>query len=124
MSASDLVDNIVTMRPFIPARDFAKCVKFYETLGFHIHPLGDNLAECHIGPHAFLLQHFDVQEFCENYMMHIFVKDLDAWWAQIESLKLTESFGVRVIPPRQEPWGLRVAYINDPSNVLWHFAED
>jgi len=25
--------------------------------------------------------------------------------------------------PKLEPWGLTVAYVFDPSGVLWHFAE-
>ncbi len=124
MYAEHLIPSIHMMRPFIPARDYALSFKFYDTLGFHMHPEGDALASCHLGPYGFLLQHFDVKEFCENYMMHMLVTDLDAWWTHIDSLKLTETFGVRVIPPRQEPWGLRVAYVNDPSDVLWHFAEE
>jgi uncharacterized glyoxalase superfamily protein PhnB len=25
--------------------------------------------------------------------------------------------------PAMQPWGLRVAYVVDPSGVLWHVAE-
>ena len=26
-------------------------------------------------------------------------------------------------PPTMQPWGLRIAYVIDPSGVLWHVAE-
>jgi hypothetical protein len=33
-------------------------------------------------------------------------------------------FGVKApAPPRAEPWGLTIAYVFDPSGVLWHFAQ-
>ena len=28
------------------------------------------------------------------------------------------------VAPRAESWGLTVAYVFDPSGVLWHFAQD
>jgi uncharacterized glyoxalase superfamily protein PhnB len=57
-------------------------------------------------------------------MMQLMVDDLDMWWAHIESLDLTKRFGVPAPkPPAVQPWGLRVAYVVDPSGVLWHIAE-
>jgi len=52
-------------------------------------------------------------------MMQLMVDDLDAWWTHIERLDLAAAFGVP--PPRApaiQPWGLRVAYVMDPSGVL------
>ena len=52
------------------------------------------------------------------------VDDLDAWWAHVESLELSKQFGVP--PPKApavQPWGLRVAYVVNPSGVLWHVAQ-
>jgi uncharacterized glyoxalase superfamily protein PhnB len=57
-------------------------------------------------------------------MMQLMVDDLDAWWHHIIALDLPVKFGVR--PPKApalQPWGLRVAYVFDPSGVLWHIAE-
>ncbi|MBA4388639.1 MAG: hypothetical protein C0404_11710 [Verrucomicrobia bacterium] len=37
---------------------------------------------------------------------------------------LPTRFGVPVPkPPEDQPWGLRVAYVIDPSGVLWHVAQ-
>ncbi len=57
-------------------------------------------------------------------MMQLMVDDLDAWWAHLESLDLPNSFGTTLLrPPAMQPWGLRVAYVADPSGILWHIAQ-
>jgi hypothetical protein len=121
--------GIIALRPFVPARDHARSRAFYEALGFEAFPLGEQMTSFHVGNQpgafAFLLQQFDVKEFAENYMMHLLVDDLDAWWTHIDGLSLDTRFAVR--PPRMpklEPWGLRVCYVWDPSEVLWHFAAE
>lgn len=56
-------------------------------------------------------------------MMHMPVSNPDQWWARISALGLESRYDIRVpIPPRLEPW-TRVAYVFDPSGILWHFAE-
>jgi catechol 2,3-dioxygenase-like lactoylglutathione lyase family enzyme len=117
------------MRPFLPAKDFSESSHFYEALGFQVRPLGDKVAQVQLGdtPGAFcfLLQDFYAKDFAENFMMHLLVDDLDAWWGHIASLRLEERFGVRAPrPPRLESWGLRIAYVFDPSGVLWHIASE
>ncbi len=77
-----------------------------------------------MGTHAFLLQDYFVQQWAENCVMHMSVDDVEAWWSFIASLELSERYGVqRPRVPRMECWGLKVAYVFDPSDVLWHIAE-
>jgi len=119
-----LIPGIRAFRPFLPARDYETSLRFYETLGFEAYPLGSTLAELSLGPHAFLLQGYYVKEWAENTVMHVLVKDVHAWWQHIASLDLVGRFGVSPpAAPRAESWGLTVAYVFDPSGVLWHFAE-
>ena len=121
---TSLVAEIRAFRPFLPAKEFEKSLRFYKTMGFEAYPLGETLAELRLGSHAFLLQGYYVKEWAENTVMHVLVKDLDAWWRHIDSLGLARQFGVSPpSPPKVEPWGLTVAYIFDPSGVLWHFAQ-
>ena len=123
-AVTNLVPTIRAFRPFLPARDFQTSLRFYEALGFEAYPLGETLAEMNLGPHAFLLQGHYTKEWAENTVMHILVTDLQAWWRHIEALDLANRFGVSPpSAPRPEPWGLTVAYVTDPSGVLWHFAE-
>ena len=65
-----------------------------------------------------------IKEWAENSMMHVLVRDVEAWWQHISSLDLANRFGVSAPePPRIESWGLTVIYVFDPAGVLWHFAE-
>ena len=110
-------------RPFMPARDFDLSKRFYETLGFE-KVLDSEVAIFNVGSGGFILQRYYHKEWAENLMMQLMVDDLDQWWEYIVSLELAKQFGVT--PPKapaMQPWGLRVAYVYDPSGVLWHVAE-
>jgi hypothetical protein len=119
-----LVADIRAFRPFLPAKDFEKSLRFYKAIGFEAYLLGETMAELRLGDHAFLLQGYYVKEWAENMVMHVLVEDVDAWWRHIDSLGLNRQFDVSSPgPPKAEPWGLTVAYVFDPSGVLWHFAQ-
>jgi len=121
---SDSTPDVLALRPFVPATDYQTSFRFYVDLGFTPHPLGDQLASMQLGPFAFLLQDYYAEGFAGNFMMHLLVKDLDAWWTRIAALDLAAKYGVRPpTPPAMQPWGLRVAYGVDPSGVLWHIAQ-
>lgn len=109
-------------RPFLPAKDFARSRAFYEALGFS-KLLDGEVAIFAVGETSFILQNYYQQAWAENFMMQLLVDDLDAWWAHIQALDLPGRFGVAPPKaPQMQPWGLRVAYVTDPSGVLWHFA--
>ena len=111
-------------RPFLPARDFALSKRFYEALGFEMLLDAADVAIFRIGRGEFLLQRYYQKDWAENFMMQLMVDDLDAWWHHILSLDLPANFGVAAPkPPALQPWGLRLAYVTDPSGVLWHVAE-
>ena len=110
-------------RPFMPAKDYDLCKRFYETLGFE-KVLDGEVAIFNAGSGGFILQRYYQKEWAENFMMQLMVDDLDAWWAHLNTLNLAATFGVP--PPKapaMQPWGLRVAYVIDPSGVLWHVAQ-
>ena len=111
------------MRPFLPARDFALSKRFYETLGFE-KVLDSEVAIFNAGSSGFILQNYYQKEWAENFMMQLMVDDLDAWWEHIVALDLPGQFGVAAPKaPAMQPWGLRIAYLTDPSGVLWHIAQ-
>ncbi|HLH11045.1 MAG TPA: glyoxalase [Methylovirgula sp.] len=123
-SITHLIPEIRAFRPFLPAKDYKTSLAFYQAIGFEAYPLGGTLAELSLGTHAFLLQGYYVKEWAENTMMHVLVGDVARWWRHISSLDLAGRFGVSPpAAPKIEPWGLTVAYVFDPSGVLWHFAE-
>ena len=125
MSNTPAVPEVVALRPFVPAKDFETSMRFYAEFGFKVFRLGDGLASMHLGPFAFLLQKYDVEGFASNFMMHLLVTDVDAWWTRINGLDLATRYGVQApAAPKLQPWGLVVAYVFDPSGVLWHVAAE
>lgn len=124
MGIDELTRSITDFRTFLPAKDFETSKRFYSDLGFELRSLGPDLAHVGLGPHAFLLQAYYVKEWAENFMMHVVVTNLNGWWEHIASLDLESRYSVRPPrPPKLERWGLNVAYVFDPTGVLWHFAE-
>ncbi len=112
-----------SVRAFIPAKDYDSSKAFYETLGFK-KLLDSDVAIFGLGSTAFILQRHYHKEWAKNCMMQIMVDDLDTWWKHIETLDLPMAFGVQAPrAPTMQPWGLRVAYVFDPSGVLWHIAQ-
>ncbi len=110
-------------RPFLPTKDFELSKRFYEALGF-TKVLDGDVAIFRLGASSLILQKHFQKEWAENCMMQMMVDDLDVWWGHISSLNLPEQFGVRAPkPPAIQPWGLRIAYVTDPSGVLWHIAQ-
>lgn len=124
MSAS-ISEDVVALRPFVPAKDFETSFRFYVDLGFTGCRISDDLASMELGPFAFLLQNFHAEGFAENFMMHLLVNDLDSWWRRIEGLDLASRYPVKPpSPPALQPWGLTVVYVFDPTGVLWHVAQN
>ena len=110
-------------RPFIPAKDFNLSKKFYEAIGFE-KLLDGEVVIFGAGSGGFILQNYYQKEWAENFMMQLMVDDLDAWWEHISALDLPGKFGVpQPKAPAVQPWGLRIAYVVDPSGVLWHIAQ-
>src|SRR6185369_12584755 len=103
------------VRPFIPAKEFDLSKRFYEALGFE-KVLDSDVAIFNVGSGGFILQNYYQKEWAENFMMQLMVEDLDAWWEHITALDLPGRFGVQSPKaPAMQPWGLRIAYIVDPS---------
>jgi uncharacterized glyoxalase superfamily protein PhnB len=120
---SALPTGTESARPFLPAKDFEVSKRFYEALGF-AKLLDGEVAIFRAGTSEFILQKFFQKQWAENFMMQLVVDDLDAWWTHIQSLELPAAFGVQPPkPPAMQPWGLRVAYVYDPSGVLWHVTQ-
>ena len=121
--SDSIADASAIARPFLPAKDFALSKRFYVALGF-TKLFDGEVAIFQIGATSFILQNYYQQQWAENFMMQLLVDDLDACWKQIETLDLPQKFGVPAPkPPAMQPWGMRVAYVVDPSSVLWHVSE-
>jgi uncharacterized glyoxalase superfamily protein PhnB len=120
---STLPSGSERVRPYLPTKDFDLSKRFYEALGFR-KVLDGEVAIFDAGSGGFVLQRYYQKDWAENSMLQLMVDDLDAWWAHIGALDLPNRFGVqRPKAPATQPWGLRVAYVFDPSGVLWHVTQ-
>ena len=123
VEASDMAHTVKAMRPVLPAKNFEISKQFYIELGFRPITLGEGLVEMFLGTFSFILQDYYVEQWANNFVMHMRVSDLGMWWDHICTLDLTSRYGVRAPrAPKQESWGL-VACVIDPSGVLWQIAE-
>lgn len=114
----------VEIKAFVPARDFELSKQFYRDLGFSIPWSSDELAYLHAGDCSFLLQKFFVPGHSANFMMHLLVADVDAWWAHVQAQRLAERFGVRALPPEDRPWAIRDFVLDDPTGVMWRIGQN
>jgi len=112
----------VEAKAFVPAKDFALSKRFYQDLGFEIAWSSDDLAHVRHGNASFLLQNFE--EPPDNFMMHLLVEDVEAWWDHVEAAGLAARYGVKVEPPADRPWGIRDFVVVDPSYVLWRIGQN
>jgi uncharacterized glyoxalase superfamily protein PhnB len=112
----------VEIKAFVPAKDFALAMAFYEALGFTLASVDDGIAYFHCGNSSFLLQDFFVQAHAENFQMHLLVEDVDAWHAQAKPV--AARFKVKIGEPEDQPWRMRDFTLFDPSGVLWRIAQN
>jgi len=118
------MDQVLALRPFVPARDFELSKRFYNALGFETTHEDGEIAILKIESFSFILQKYYVKEFAENCMLQLMVRDVTAWWRRVEPADLVATFAVKPPrPPAKQPWGLTVGFLFDPSGVLWHIAE-
>jgi len=116
--------NTVEIKAYLPSKDFDLSRRFYTDLGFTEALLSDEMAYFHAGSCSFLLQRFYQQDHAENFMMHLLVEDVDAWWRHVEAQQLSQKYAVRAEPPEDRPWGIRDFIIVDPTSVLWRIGQN
>jgi hypothetical protein len=120
----------IELKVHLPARDFEVSKQFYQDIGFTLCWSNGGMALLHYGPHGqpvqsgFLLQDFYVKEFAENLQMHLLVREVDAWWAQLEGKQISQKYGVDIGPPEDREWKMRDFTLFDPSGVLWRIAQE
>jgi uncharacterized glyoxalase superfamily protein PhnB len=118
------MSQILALRPFVPARDFDVSISFYEALGFRLTHRDKDIAMLKAEGFSFILQNFYARELAENLMLQMLVRDVDAWWSQIDPEALSTRFSVQPArAPAIQSWGMKVGFVFDPCGVLWHVAE-
>src|ERR1700726_3538447 len=119
--ATTLARTVMAMRPVVPAKDFEISKRFYIELGFEPKTLTDRLVRMQLGAFSFILQTYYVQQWADNFVMHMRAFAVNVRWDHNDGLDLASRYGVKTLAPQMEDWGL-VAGIIDPSGVLWRIA--
>ena len=84
---------------------------------------GGGVAYFHFGHVSFLLQDFCAENLAENFMMHLLVEDVDAWWRHVQASNVVSKYGVKVGEIESQPWQMRDFCMLDPSGVLWRVGQ-
>lgn len=116
--------GLVEIKAFVPAKDFATSLSFYQDLGFEIKYNSGAIAYLAYGDSSFLLQNCDVEEHTNHFMMHLLIKDADAWYAHIVDNKIPEKYGSRLTTIVQQAYRMRDFTLTDPSGVLWVIGQN
>ncbi|MBC7851428.1 MAG: glyoxalase [Chitinophagaceae bacterium] len=115
--------NVISMRPFIGARDYDLSRAFYRDLGFEETVLDNQMSVFKTGSVAFYLQRAYVKDWIDNTMIFIEVDDVDRYWKELTELNFTTKYPTTKLSPiRDDSWG-RECFVHDPSGVLWHFGQ-
>jgi uncharacterized glyoxalase superfamily protein PhnB len=114
----------IEVKAFVPAKDFARSLDFYQAIGFTLASNQGGVAYFHHGDCSFLLQDFHEPVHSANFMMHLLVTNADDWFAHVLASGVVERFGARVQPPQDQPWGMRDFVLFDPTGVLWRIGHN
>lgn len=113
------------LKIFLPSKDHALSLHFYEALGWKKNWEYPGLAELELGMQRMLLQDFYAKEWAENFMIYVETGDAQAWYTHVRTILDKNEFGdARVSELKKEDYGALVTYVHDPCGVLIHFAQD
>lgn len=113
----------VEIKAFVPARDLALSKQFYQDLGFDLAWSDDDLAYMRCGNSSFLLTNFYHAEHAGNFMMHLLVTDVEAWWRHVQAQGIASKYDTKAEPPEDRPWDIRDFVLVDPAGVLWRIGQ-
>jgi len=116
--------HIREIKAFVPSKNFDISKQFYRDIGFTMASEGGGVAYFRFENASFLLQDFCAASFAENFMMHILVNDVDAWWRLIDRSGVVTKYQVKLSGIEQQPWRMRDFCLTDPSGVLWRIGQN
>lgn len=116
--------SITEIKAFVPSKDFEQSKQFYKDLGFTLASEGGGIAYFHFEHVSFLLQDYCVPALAENFMMHVLVQDVHAWWEHVQVSGVVAKYGVKCTTVESQPWKMSDFCLLDPSGVLWRIGQN
>ncbi|MEV4886921.1 hypothetical protein MRBLMN1_005500 [Chitinophaga ginsengisegetis] len=115
--------KFLSLQPFVPSgSDFERSKQLFSALGFNISFETPGYAGFEKDGCRFILQHYDVPDFAQNFMITVGVENASEFRSEMIEKKLPERFGIRIGEVTQQPYGKEVNII-DIAGVCWHFVE-
>lgn len=111
------------VKVFVPAKDLGESMGFYEAMGWRVNwrAEDDSLAELELAGNRVYLQNFYVEDWANNFMMHITVDDARGWWEHASRVIREGGYrSARVREPEEQSYGALVTFVWDPCGVLLH----
>lgn len=115
--------KFLALEPFVPSGpDFGKSKSLFAELGFKVIWDAGDYVGFERDVCRFILQNYDQKDFAENFMVNVRVSSAEEFWKFVTDRELVKKFGIRVSPPKRQPYGTEVNII-DIAGVCWHFVE-
>ena len=93
-------------------------------IGFELKSSGEDIAYFALDDVSFLLQNFYIKEHADNFMMHLLVEDVDAWWQKINESGVEKKYSIKLGKPEDRPWKMRDFVFTGVSGVLWRIGQN
>lgn len=78
--------TITALLPFVPAKDYSRCLSYYQEVGFDIVYTSERISRLRHGNAEFYLQNYYDKGFAENLVLHIEITEFVAFYEHIKSL--------------------------------------
>ncbi|UOR06865.1 glyoxalase [Hymenobacter aerilatus] len=115
--------KILSLRPFIGAKDVEVSRRFYRDFGFLENTISPTLFYYSKQGMGFYLQDAYVKEWVDNTMLFLQVDDVEQYRVDLLLLRLPEKYAtVQLSAIRTESWGKEFS-VHDPSGILWHIGQ-
>jgi hypothetical protein len=114
--------EVVSIRPFIGAKDYNTSRAFYACFGFEEIIISKTMSYFKINDYGFYLQDAYIQDWIDNSMLFLEVENLLEFRKKVLAKNLSDLFtNVRVSKIHVNAWGNEF-FVHDPSGVLWHIG--
>lgn len=118
--------KVTGITPFVPSLDYDLSCRFYKEMGFIETAVIENATRFEIGNFGFWLQNYYVEDWADNFMLCLYVEDLNAWASRINKVDFANNYGnkARLLSQPHEQEGGLMMQLSDPSGVLWHIRQN
>lgn len=95
--------KVTEIKAFVPATNFELPKQCYRDIGFTMASDGGWVAYFHFEHASFLLRDFCAETTAKNFLMHMLVQDVEAWWNRIKEIGVVAKDGIQLSNIESQP---------------------